>query len=93
MTLHYSGNDMTREAYFTLSDNPESEKLETVWFWDEIAGSEILASDIRAFLDFRMQIEMMDGGDNECAFSGLSRQAKELESTFKACLKIMKKKK
>lgn len=83
---------MSKEAYFTIGDNPDKEKLETIWFWDEVVGCELLASDIRAFLDFRLQIQMMAESGNECSFRELVQQAKDLEATFNECLKVLKKK-
>lgn len=81
---------MKKEAYFSLEGTEDGEKMPSIWFCDEFACHEVIASDIRVFFDFRMQIEMM-GEINELSFVDLVRQAKELEKVFKECLKVLKK--
>lgn len=71
---------VTTRIYFSQTKRSEKQSVD----------QEILASDLRAFLDFRLQIEMMEDYSNECSFLRIEKQAKDLTETFKECLKVLK---
>lgn len=70
------------EPYFALDDNSESPKIESIFIVDDIGYREVLPHEMRAFLDFKDQLENMDCVRTEMCFSDLKSQAEELEKCY-----------
>jgi hypothetical protein len=75
---------------FKTTDNEDAPFLESVYFFDKYCSRKVLPHELDAFFEFKENLQhMMDNGA-ERGFLDLVHDAKELEKTFKRCIKIFK---